>query len=154
MITVSYRTILRVLIKKWPLCHFHIFVFPYLIWKKLRKKAQLVESFYSVKYGLSIITSNVFQIISVMKTKTLVFPEKWFFKNSSFWHLNSFFDLKNLFQITEKMNWKSTIICQNNWLYIIWRSRRTRLLSFLIFEFGTRYEINLNLIFILYQSIT
>ena len=44
--------------------------------KKLRKKAQLLESFYSVKYGLSIITSNVFQIISVMKTKTLVFPEK------------------------------------------------------------------------------
>ena len=34
---------------------------------------------------LSIITSNVCQIISVMKTKTLVFPEKWYFKNSSFW---------------------------------------------------------------------
>ena len=29
----------------------------------------IVESFYSVKYGLSIITSNVHQIISVMKTK-------------------------------------------------------------------------------------
>jgi hypothetical protein len=35
-----------------------------------------VESFYSVKYGSSIIPSNVCQIISVMKTKTLVFPEK------------------------------------------------------------------------------
>ena len=33
----------------------------------------LVESFYSVKYWLSIITSNARQIISVMKTKTLVF---------------------------------------------------------------------------------
>ena len=42
----------------------------------------IVESFYSVKYGLSIITSNVRQIISVMKTKTLVFPEKWCFKNN------------------------------------------------------------------------
>ena len=46
----------------------------------------LVESFYSEKYGLSITTSNVPQIISVMKTKTLVFPEKWYFKNSSLWH--------------------------------------------------------------------
>ena len=36
----------------------------------------LVESFYTVKYGLSIITSNVRQITSVMKTKTLVFSEK------------------------------------------------------------------------------
>ena len=26
------------------------------------------------------------------------------------------------------MNWKSTIIWRNNWLYIIWRSRRTQLL--------------------------
>ena len=36
---------------------------------------------------LSIITSNVCQIISVVKTKTLVFPEKWYFKNTSFWFL-------------------------------------------------------------------
>ena len=36
----------------------------------------LVKSFFSVNYGLSIITSNVHQIISVMKRKTLVFPEK------------------------------------------------------------------------------
>ena len=36
----------------------------------------IVESFYSVKYELSIIMSNVRQITSVMKTKTLVFPEK------------------------------------------------------------------------------
>ena len=114
--------------KKDPYVIFIFWYLQYLIWKKkLWKNAQLVESFYSVKYGLSIITSNVFQIISVMKTKTLVFPEKWFFKNSSFWHLNSFFDLKNLFQITEKMNWKSTIIRRNNWRYIIWWDRRTRL---------------------------
>ena len=62
----------------------------------------LVESFYSVKYGLSIITSNVRQIISVIKTKTLVFPKKLYFKNSSFWHFNSCFVLKHFFQITEK----------------------------------------------------
>ena len=55
------------------------------------------ESFYSVKYGSSIITSNVCQTISVMKTKTLVFPEKWYFKNSSFWHFNSFFELSIIF---------------------------------------------------------
>ena len=36
----------------------------------------IVESFYSVKYRSLIITSNVCQKISVMKTKTLVFPEK------------------------------------------------------------------------------
>ena len=36
----------------------------------------ILKSLYSVKYGSSIITSNVCQIISVMKTKTLVFPEK------------------------------------------------------------------------------
>jgi hypothetical protein len=36
----------------------------------------LVESFYSIKYRSSIVTSNVCQIILVMKTKTLVFPEK------------------------------------------------------------------------------
>ena len=57
----------------------------------------LVETFYSVKYGSSIITSNVCQIISVIKTKILVFPEKWYFKNSSFWHFDSRFVLKHLF---------------------------------------------------------
>ena len=54
----------------------------------------LAESFYNVKYGLSIITSKVSQKISVVKTKTLVFPEKLYFKNSSFWHFNSRFVLK------------------------------------------------------------
>ena len=48
------------------------------------KNKSLAESFYSVKYGSSIITSNVRQIISVMKTKILVFPKKLYFKNSSF----------------------------------------------------------------------
>ena len=33
---------------------------------------QYTISFYSVKYGLSIDTSNVCQIISVMKTKTMI----------------------------------------------------------------------------------
>ena len=44
------------------------------------RNESLVESFYSVNYGLSIIMSNVCQIISVMKTKILVFPEKWYSK--------------------------------------------------------------------------
>ena len=61
-----------------------------------------VESFYSVKYGLSIIMLNVCQIISVIKTKTLVFPEKWYFKNSSFCHFNSCFVFKHLLWITGK----------------------------------------------------
>ena len=54
----------------------------------------LLTTFYSVKYGSSIITSNVHHI---MKTKPLVFPEKWYFKNSSFWHFDSCFVLKHLF---------------------------------------------------------
>ena len=37
------------------------------------------------------------QKISVMKTKALVFPEKWYLKNSTFWHSNSCFVLKHLF---------------------------------------------------------
>ena len=61
------------------------------------KNKSLVESFYSVKYESSIITSNVRQIISVMKTKILVFPEKLYFKNISFWHFDSGFVLKHLF---------------------------------------------------------
>ena len=43
---------------------------------------QIVESFYSVKYGSSIITSNFRQTISVIETRTLMFPEKLYFKNS------------------------------------------------------------------------
>ena len=34
--------------------------------------------------------------------KTLVFPKKLFFENSSFWYLNSGCVLKQLFDITEK----------------------------------------------------
>ena len=49
-----------------------------------------------------------------------MFPEKLYFKNSSLWHFKSHFDLKHL--------WKSTIIWRNNWYYIIWLSRRTRLI--------------------------
>ena len=45
---------------------------------------------------MSIITSNFRQIISVMKTKTLVFPEKWYFRNNSFWHFNSCFGTHDL----------------------------------------------------------
>ena len=37
-----------------------------------------------------------------MKTKTLVFPEKCYFKISSFWHFNSRFVLKKNSYITEK----------------------------------------------------
>ena len=46
---------------------------------------------------MSIIGSNVRQIVSVMKTKRLMFPEKWYFKNSSFWHFNSCSVLKHFF---------------------------------------------------------
>ena len=42
----------------------------------------IAKVFYYVNYGSSIITSNVCQIISVMKTKY------WYFKNSSFLHFN------------------------------------------------------------------
>ena len=62
----------------------------------------LVESF--VKYGLSIITSNVRQIISVLwKQKHWCFQRIDTSKiHSSFWHFNSCFALKHLFQITKK----------------------------------------------------
>ena len=92
------------------------------------------KSFYSIKYGLSIITSNVCHIILVMKTKTMVFPMKWYFKNN--WHLYSRFVLKaSLFTFCletfilddweKNKNWKSEIIWQNSWGY--WQSRRTGL---------------------------
>ena len=42
----------------------------------------------------SIISSKVRQIISVIKTQRLVIPEKWCFKNSLFWHFNSWIVLK------------------------------------------------------------
>ena len=47
-----------------------------------------------------------------MKTKTLVFPEKYYFKNGSFWYFNSKFSLKIfILDYSEKTtNWKSTII--------------------------------------------
>ena len=40
--------------------------------------SKLAESFYYVNHGSSIIMSKVRQIISVMKTETVVFPEKWY----------------------------------------------------------------------------
>jgi hypothetical protein len=40
-----------------------------------------VENFYSVKYGLSIITSNVCQIISVMKYKNTGVSREIIFQN-------------------------------------------------------------------------
>ena len=52
------------------------------------------ESFYCINYGSSIITSKIRQIISVMKTQWQVFPEKWHFKDGSFWHFNSHFVLQ------------------------------------------------------------
>ena len=41
--------------------------------------------------------AKIHQIISVIKRLELVFPEKWYFKNSSFWHFDSHFVLKHLF---------------------------------------------------------
>ena len=102
----------------------------FFLWVWLIINDTIAESFYSVKYGSSIITSNVCQIISLMKTKTLVFSEKLYFKNSSFWHFNLSLSWNIYFtDITEKKNTnlKSIIIWRNNWLYIIWRSRRTRI---------------------------
>ena len=45
----------------------------------------LAESFYYVKYGVSIITIKVRQIVSVKKRNT----EKLYHKNSSFGHFDS-----------------------------------------------------------------
>ena len=44
--------------------------------RRISVKVKIAESFYYVNYGSSIIMSKVCQIISVMKTKTPVFPEK------------------------------------------------------------------------------
>ena len=71
-----------------------------------------VESFYSVKYGSSIITSNVCQIISVMKTRKMVFQKN---KISKIVHFGILVHVL------------STIIWRNKWCYIIWWSRSTRL---------------------------
>ena len=57
---------------------------------------EIAESFYFINYGSSIITSKVRQIVSVMKTERLVFPEKWYFKNSSFWHFDFTFCLEDI----------------------------------------------------------
>ena len=72
-------------------------------------------------YGLSTITSKVNQIISVIKTKRSVFPEKWYYKNSSFWHFNSSFVLNTtktqvLVLITEII-WRT--FWNDNWQSII-----------------------------------
>ena len=81
----------------------------------------IAESFYNVKYGLSIITSKVCQIISGMKTKTLEFSVKWYFKNSSFWHFNSCFVLKTtktqVFVLITEIFWQT--FWRNNWRSII-----------------------------------
>ena len=58
------------------------------------KSNSKAESFYHINTGSSIITLKVCQIISVMKTWKLVFPEKWNFKNSWFWHSDLRFVLK------------------------------------------------------------
>ena len=52
--------------------------------------------FYSLQRQFCIVNywDKVHPIISVMKTYRLVFPEKWYFKNSSFWHFHSPFVLK------------------------------------------------------------
>ena len=93
----------------------------------LHNLAAIAEVFYYY-YGLSIITSNVCHIILVMKTKTMVFPMKWYFKNN--WHLYSRFVLKaSLFTFcletfildilsrnnTPKINNYLMNIWQNNW---------------------------------------
>ena len=75
----------------------------------------MAESFYNSNYGPSIITSKVRQIISVMKTKRLI----WYFKNISFWHFNSCFVVKTT---------KHQCLCFHCWDYFTnfwhnnWRS--------------------------------
>ena len=84
------------------------------------------ESFYNVNYGLSIIKSKVCQIISVMKTWRLVFPEKWYLKNSSFWHFDSQF-------LSWRQHKHHLCLYFNYWDYLTnfwrnnWRSRKTLL---------------------------
>ena len=42
------------------------------------------------------------KVCESLESCALVFPEKLFFKNSSFWHFNSHFGMKHLFYITKK----------------------------------------------------
>ena len=85
------------------ICHAPLYFFTQCIYGKRCKTLNYLHcasqkpslSTMYVNFGLSIITSKVRQIISVMKTETLVFPEKLYFKNSSFWHFNSRFCLED-----------------------------------------------------------
>ena len=79
----------------------------------------ITKSFYYVKYGLTIITWKVSRIFSVMKIKTLVFPEKLYFKNS-------LFDI--LIQVLSWRQQKHQCLCFHYWDYLtnfwqnIWQS--------------------------------
>ena len=66
----------------------------------------------------SIITSKASQISSVMKTWKLMFPEKWCFKNCSFWHFNhvlSWRQQKHQCVLFFHCWHNSTIFWPNNW---------------------------------------
>ena len=65
-----------------------------------------------------------------------MFPEKLYFKIVHFGILINVLSWNIYFRLLRKnkTNWKSTIIWWNNWRYIIWRSRRTRLLVTLNFN--------------------
>ena len=98
-------------------------------WSLITLSASIGKSFYSIKYGLSIIMSNVCQRISVMKTLTLVFLRNDISKIVHFGILIHVLCWNIYFRLLRKnTNWKSTIIWRNNWRYIICQSRRTRLM--------------------------
>ena len=69
--------------------------------------------------------SKVCQIISVIKTQWLVFPEKWYFKKKSlFWHLNSVLSWRQ-----QKVSVRNTSV----YVFIIenWHSKKTELWIFI-----------------------
>ena len=71
-------------------------------WSLITLSASIGKSFYSIKYGSSIITSNLCQRISVMKTLTLVFLWNDISKIVHFGILIHVLSFQYIFQITEK----------------------------------------------------
>ena len=70
-----------------------------------------------------------------LSNETLGFPEKLYLRNSSIWHLIHILKTFILDCWEKNTNWKSTNILQNNWCFIIWRSRRIRLMTSYLWEY-------------------
>ena len=93
----------------WNICQKFCIVFFF----KQNRKYHISRVFLLCQLWLWIVKNS--PIITVMKTETIVFPEKWYFKNSSFWHSNSRFVCRQQ---------KHHCLCFHYWDYLtnFWRN--------------------------------